>query len=212
MSTAGPIIRVTENGPYLVEGGLEVLNAGGQALDAPDRYALCRCGGSGNKPFCDGTHARIGFDGTETADHGSIVGRRDDYIGRGVTVHDDRAVCAHAGFCTDNLKAVFKLGEEPWIDAGAAGTTAIVEQVKRCPSGALSVTIGDDPNPLEDGLPQRVQPVPDGPYRVTGGVQVLAADGTPYEIRNRQTLCRCGGSPNKPFCNGTHWHIGFAAP
>ncbi|MGH9024570.1 MAG: CDGSH iron-sulfur domain-containing protein, partial [Acidimicrobiia bacterium] len=84
--------------------------------------------------------------------------------------------------------------------------------VQQCPSGALSVTVGDSTNPLEADLPDRVQPVPNGPYHVTGGVQVRAADGTPYEVRNRQTLCRCGGSANKPFCNGTHWHIGFEAP
>ncbi len=104
----------------------------------------------------------------------------------------------------------FKLGEEPWIDATAAEVDAIVAQVSRCPSGALSATIGDDM--AEDDLPQGINPVPNGPYRVTGAVQVLASDGTPYEVRNRQTLCRCGGSPNKPFCNGTHWHIGFEAP
>lgn len=108
-----PTIRVTENGPYLVEGGLEVRSAGGAVLDTPDRYALCRCGGSANKPFCDGTHARIDFDGTETADHGPIARRQDDYVGRGVTIHDDRTVCSHAGLCTDNLAAVFKLGKSP---------------------------------------------------------------------------------------------------
>lgn len=206
----GPTVQVTPNGPYLVEGGLEVRDAEGRALDAPDVYALCRCGGSANKPFCDGTHSRIGFDGTETADHGPIAGRQDHYAGEGLTIHDDRSVCAHAGFCTDNLAAVFKLGEEPWIEATAADVDAIVAQVAQCPSGALTVTIGDDPAP--DDLPQGVNPVPNGPYRITGGVQVLASDGTPYEIRNRQTLCRCGGSANKPFCNGTHWHIGFEAP
>lgn len=207
-----PTIQVTENGPYMFEGGLEVRDAKGNVLDAPERVFLCRCGGSNNKPFCDGTHARIGFDGTETADRDPIAARQDDYLGEGVTIHDDRSVCAHAGFCTDNLAAVFKLGEEPWIDAGTADMAAIVEQVNRCPSGALSVTVRDDRNPPEADLPERIQPVSDGPYRVTGGVQVLAVDGTPYEIRNRQTLCRCGGSPNKPFCNGTHWHIGFTAP
>ncbi|MGH8973497.1 MAG: CDGSH iron-sulfur domain-containing protein [Acidimicrobiia bacterium] len=203
---------MTEHGPYLVEGGLEVRNAQGQALDTSARYALCRCGGSANKPFCDGTHARIGFEGTETADRGPIAQRQDHYVGTGVTIHDDRTVCAHAGFCTDNLAAVFKLGEEPWIDATAADAETIVNQVKQCPSGALSVTIADDPEPVEDDLPARVVPVPNGPYRVSGGVEVLAADGTSYEVRNRQTLCRCGGSPNKPFCSGTHWYIGFKAP
>ncbi len=205
-----PTIQVTENGPYMFEGDLALHDAQGDVIDAPERYFLCRCGGSNNKPFCDGTHARIGFDGAETADRGPIETRDDRDEGEGVTIHDDRTVCAHAGLCTDNLAAVFKLGEEPWVDARAADEAAIVEQVQQCPSGALSVTVGGDQ--LEADLPQRVQPAPNGPYRVTGGVQVLAADGTPYEIRNRQTLCRCGGSPNKRFCNGTHWHSGFKAP
>lgn len=202
-------IRVSENGPYLVQGGLEVHNIDGQTLDTPERYALCRCGGSANKPFCDGTHLKNGFDGTETADRGPIAARQDTYTGE-VTINDDRSVCAHAGFCTDNLAAVFKLGEEPWIDATAADVGAIVSQVNQCPSGALTVSV--DGEPREDDLEQAVMPAPNGPYRVSGGVQVLASDDTPYEIRNRQTLCRCGGSANKPFCNGTHWHIGFEAP
>ena len=206
---SGPTIRVTENGPYLVD-GLEVRDASGEVLDAPDRYALCRCGGSANKPFCDGTHARASFEGAETADHGPIAGRRDDYPGAGVTIHDDRTVCSHAGFCTGNLAAVFRIGQEPWIDATAADVDAIVAQVRQCPSGALSVTV--DGQPAEADLPQCVNPVPNGPYRVTGGVQVLAADGSAYEVRNRVTLCRCGGSRNKPFCTGTHWRIHFEAP
>jgi CDGSH-type Zn-finger protein len=56
-----PSIHVTENGPYRCEGGLEVSDSRGDAVDAPERFFLCRCGGSANKPFCDGTHARIGF-------------------------------------------------------------------------------------------------------------------------------------------------------
>ncbi len=199
-----PTISVTENGPYLVTGSLEVRTADGQALETPTTYALCRCGGSNNKPFCDGTHAKNGFLGDETADRSPIGARQDNYVGDGVTIHDDRSVCAHAGFCTDRLASVFKLGSEPWVDAKKAPAEAIVEQVKQCPSGALTVSFGDDAELVEDEVSRCIAPVPNGPYRVMGGVQVLAADGTPYEVRNRQTLCRCGQSPNKPFCNGTH--------
>jgi CDGSH-type Zn-finger protein len=74
-------IKVTENGPYLVYGHVPVtvevigVNAEGgswkwetgRSIDVAEKYALCRCGQSKNKPFCDGTHATIGFDGTETA-------------------------------------------------------------------------------------------------------------------------------------------------
>jgi CDGSH-type Zn-finger protein len=56
-----PLIRVTENGPYRVEGGIPVRDAEGNSVEAPERYFLCRCGQSSNKPFCDGTHWHIGF-------------------------------------------------------------------------------------------------------------------------------------------------------
>ena len=207
-----PSIQVTENGPYLVTGGLEVRRADGATLETQARYALCRCGGSNNKPFCDGTHAKIGFEGTETADRGPMRDRQDQYPGNGVTIRDDRSVCAHAGFCTGGLPEVFRLRQEPWIEAARASAAVVVDRVKRCPSGALTVGVADSAELIEDDLPPCVSPVPDGPYRVTGAVQVLAADGSPYEVRNRQTLCRCGNSPNKPFCNGTHWRIGFQAP
>jgi CDGSH-type Zn-finger protein len=51
--------------------------------------------------------------------------------------------------------------------------------------------------------------ITDGPLWVRGGVRVVAADGTSYEVRNRTTLCRCGHSRNKPFCDGSHEDAGF---
>ena len=59
-------IRVTPNGPYIVQGGAELLDTGGEKypLDK-ESIALCRCGQSSNKPFCDGTHSKIGFQATE---------------------------------------------------------------------------------------------------------------------------------------------------
>lgn len=203
-------IQVTKNGPYQVTCGLAIRNSEGESLESGERYRLCRCGQSSNKPFCDGTHNRIDFDGTETADHGSIDDRQLDYPGHNITIHDDRTVCAHAGFCSDNLRAVFRLGEEPWIDATGADTEAIITQVKECPSGALRFSLGGVED--EDTLAQEIIPSPDGPLWLRGGVKVVSSDGEPYEPRNRQTLCRCGGSSNKPFCDGTHWHIGFTAP
>lgn len=61
----------------------------------------------------------------------------------------------------------------------------------------------------EDGS---IHPLVDGPYRVRGGVPVVGADGRRYEVRERQTLCRCGSSRNKPFCDGSHWYAGFRDP
>lgn len=120
--------------------------------------------------------------------------------------------CAHAGLCTDGLPEVFKLGEEPWIEPKAAAGAGVASVVSRCPSGALAYALPPDTHPREAAADPGVAAVPNGPYRVAGGVAVVAADGIPYEVRARQTLCRCGQSENKPFCDGSHWHAGFHDP
>jgi CDGSH-type Zn-finger protein len=204
-------VDVTEDGPYMVEGKLEVVNAEGQVVSTEGQVFLCRCGGSQNKPFCDGTHNKNGFSGTESADRGPVAGRRAAYAGDGITIYDDRSVCAHAGECTDHLSSVWKLETEPWIDPEGASAEEIADVVRLCPSGALSYALGDDAT-VEEDLEPVIEASKDGPYHVRGGVQVTSSDGNDYERRNRQTLCRCGGSKNKPFCDGTHWTIEFRDP
>ncbi len=207
-----PLITVTQHGPYKLEGGAALVAAGGEAVGDGSTAFLCRCGQSQSKPFCDGSHKRVGFDGTETADHGAMDDRRDSYEGDGITIHDDRSRCAHAGACTGGLSAVWKLGEEPWIDPLGAKAEAIAATVARCPSGALTYTLPGSRETLEEPAAPAVMAVPDGPYRVRGGVQVVSHDGEPFERRARQTLCRCGQSKNKPFCDGSHWYAGFKDP
>lgn len=208
-SKENPVISISKNGPYLVNQGVPVADAEGSAIEAGEKYALCRCGGSSSKPFCDGTHAKNDFNGKEVADRGSISERRTTDEGDGITIYDDRTVCSHSGRCTDNLASVFKLGEEPWIDPHGDKAEAIANVVKTCPSGALSYALADSGKPVEEEREQSVQVLKDGPYAVMGGVRVESPDGSSYETRQRFTLCRCGGSKNKPFCDGTHWHIGF---
>jgi CDGSH-type Zn-finger protein len=61
-------ITVRKNGPYRVEGELTLLDADGNQIPLPGpRFSLCRCGASSKKPFCDGTHSKIGFQGAEQA-------------------------------------------------------------------------------------------------------------------------------------------------
>jgi CDGSH-type Zn-finger protein len=209
-AAAGISIRVRENGPYLLEGVVEVRDAKGETVSHDGTTALCRCGRSPNKPFCDGTHKRVGFDGTETADVGPIADRRDDYEAAEVTIHDDRSVCAHAGACTDGLPAVWKLGTEPWIDQNAASADEIKATIAKCPSGALTFS-GPGGEVVEQPLSPAVTASVDGPFHLRGGIPVTSSGGETYEVRNRQTLCRCGGSSNKPFCDGTH-SKGFKDP
>jgi CDGSH-type Zn-finger protein/truncated hemoglobin YjbI/ferredoxin len=206
-----PRIEVLPDGPYRVTGPVTIRNTDGTLLRSGGTWHLCRCGGSRNKPFCDATHGLKGFVGTETADHALIAERRDEYVSETVTVQDDRGRCAHFGQCSDRLPAVFRAHDEPFVDPTAAPDAAIAEVVRGCPSGALAVAPAGSSVPDEDRRPPSVTPITDGPYRVRG-VVVVGADGREYEARERQTLCRCGHSRNKPFCDGSHWYAEFRDP
>lgn len=206
-----PLIEVLEHGPYRVSGAVQITGADDGELRRGGIWHLCRCGGSRRKPFCDGTHGLKHFDGAETASHDTIAERRDEYPSDTITVHDDRTRCAHFGQCSDRLPAVFRAADEPFVDPTGAPDDRIVEVVRGCPSGALAIAReGSAPDELHAAA--SIAPIPDGPYRVRGGVRVVGADGEPYEVRERQTLCRCGQSRNKPFCDGSHWYAGFRDP
>jgi CDGSH-type Zn-finger protein len=210
-----PKIGCSPNGPYYLLNDMEVRpvpnlrRASGEACATVRVVGLCRCGGSKNKPFCDGTHSAIGFKDTKTADPGKD--RRESYAGRRVTILDNRSICSHSGVCTDGLKSVFRIHEEPWIDADGAAVEEIVATIRKCPSGALSYAIDG----VEAGPPQRppaVTVTDNGPYAVTGGVELMGVKFGEGASTEHYTLCRCGASKNKPFCDGSHWDAGFRDP
>ncbi len=181
-------------------------NSKGESLPTKSVIALCRCGGSSNKPLCDGTHAKIGFSGARLADDSRD--QRKDYVGKRITIHDNRGICSHAGFCTDSLASVFRSEEDPWIDPDGAQMEKIIETVKKCPSGALSYTVEAVEYRDQDRDPT-ITVTKDGPYAVTGGIELLDQRRGHGASAEHCTLCRCGGSQNKPFCDGTHWSIEF---
>ncbi len=201
-----PTIQCKSNGPYLVK-DLELLrNANGERITTESVIALCRCGGSKKKPFCDGTHKTNGFSGERVTD--GSADRRESYKGRRITIHDNRAICSHAGLCSDKLASVFRYGKEPWIDPDGAEVEAIVAAVNRCPSGALGYSLeGAEAKPAARAPAITVSK--DGPYAVEGGVQLADQRWGEGASTEHYTLCRCGASKNKPFCDGTHWSIGF---
>ena len=199
-------ITPAENGPYLVNDLESLSNSKGSSLETKPKIALCRCGGSANKPFCDGTHAKNGFSSEKTTD--GRLDKRDSYQGEQVTVYDNRGICAHAGRCTDGLPAVFRMKEEPWIHPGSASKEELVATVKRCPSGALSHSTGGTEHRDQDREPG-IFVSNNGPYVVTGGPELVDTERGEGASTEHFTLCRCGGSKNKPFCDGTHWHIEF---
>ena len=198
-----PVIEATPNGPYVVKDPPTVKNSKGEEISTKPVTAFCRCGRSENKPYCDGTHAKVGFDASRQTD--GTADKEDHYQGDAITINDNRSVCAHAARCTEGLKSVFKYGEEPWIDPKGAGGEEIKKQVEACPSGALSYTM-DGAEHADFGREPSIYIAHNGPYAVAGGVELRDPMGgqTPQST-DHFTLCRCGGSKNKPFCDGTHW-------
>ena len=137
--SARPTIECQPDGPYLVKNLDDLRDSQGKRIEVKPVMALCRCGGSASKPFCDGTHRKNGFSGAKAAERSAD--QRDSYPAQRITIHDNRSICAHAGRCTDGLAAVFKYRSEPWIDATGAAVGKIVETIRACPSGALSYTL-----------------------------------------------------------------------
>ena len=201
-----PTIEPELNGPYLVRGLNNLRNSRGEAIEAQPVMALCSCGKSSNKPFCDGTHARAGFSGEKVERR--VADRMDNYEGKEITIHDNRGVCSHAGYCTDNLPSVFIMGREPWIDPDGDGPDEVARVIRMCPSGALSYSRDGVLYKDQDREPA-ITVSKDGPYRIVGGLELNDPAGSKPESGEHYTLCRCGGSRNKPFCDGAHCHIGF---
>jgi CDGSH-type Zn-finger protein len=210
-----PRIVVETNGPYRVEGNVRILRTAivkterGEPVaweEGPDfkrrkTALLCRCGKSSNKPFCDSTHETWAFDGTETADRGPIAERAGAWQGQdGVVLYDDESLCTHAGFCKTVSRGVWDMIADPDPAVREEGRAMI----RRCPSGRLAFAVEPDPQPVETGFEPSIGIEPNASLWIRGNIPVVSEDGTPYEVRNRQTLCRCGHSRNKPFCDASH--------
>jgi len=200
------VIEPKENGPYLVKNCPALTNSKGIDLHPGKQvFALCRCGKSNNKPFCDGTHNDVGF--SSVTDEPS-AGEWKEYVGRKITIHDNRHLCAHAGRCTEGLQSVWRMGQKPWIDPDGAEVEAIIAIIEQCPSGALAYSIDGEPEALKAAANCIVVSA-DGPYEITGDITLKDDSRDIDDCPGRSALCRCGGSKNKPFCDGSHWHIGF---
>ena len=200
-----PTISPAPDGPYLVKDLKHFANQKGP-IETKETMALCRCGGSENKSFCDGTHKQIGFSSAKL--EGRIEDKRDNYVGEKITIHDNRGICAHAGRCTDGLASVFRLKQEPWIIPDAESRDKIIATIKTCPSGALSYSI-EDVEYGGNGGEAAIFVAPNGPYVVSGGPNLPDTPQGEGASKDHFTLCRCGGSKNKPFCDGTHWYNEF---
>lgn len=229
MSKSSPEISVTisRDGPYIVTGGVPLATqtviadgeggseawAEGDPYQVPPRYALCRCGRSGKKPFCDGTHIKIGFDGSETASRDSYLDQARMFDGPSLALSDNERLCAFGRFCDSHGK----IWNQVERSADPRRRQQFLRQVANCPAGRLVAWDKAKGTAIEPALPISIGLVEDpaqacsGPLWLRGGIAVISSDGYRYETRNRVTVCRCGASQNKPFCDGTHAAIGFRA-
>jgi len=223
-SAPGMKIRITKDGPYIVSGGIPlsvesiVADSDGESeswqvdskLPERQKCGLCRCGKSEAKPLCDGSHSDVAFDGTEVAGFEPHIDCAVVLLGPRIDVADHKELCAEARFCHRDGAVWHRVGED---SADAAET--VVSECGLCPSGRYTALEKAGGEPLEPDLPPSIAFVQDpqaevsGPIWVRGGIAIESADGREYEVRNRVTLCRCGQSENKPFCDGSHVDCGF---
>jgi CDGSH-type Zn-finger protein/truncated hemoglobin YjbI len=212
-----PGIQTLADGPYLVTNAESLKDYLGRPLETIPEMALCRCGESARKPFCDGSHARVGFSGSK--DPKRVPDRRDTYVGEQITVFDNRGICAHSGFCTDRIASVFHTESEPFVTPSGGRLDEIIRAVRSCPSGALSYALGDleARGQVDQNRGPSIEVSKDGPYRITGGLPLTDGAGNPEpraegSSLEHYSLCRCGHSQNKPFCSGMHWYVEFRDP
>lgn len=213
-----PRIKITKNGPYLVSGlplsEYEiVVNDLGESVEwrkvrdiaVPENYALCRCGASQNMPFCDGMHKKVDFDGTEVAKRGKYLEMAEKIEGPEYDLLDQKDLCAEARYCAAG-KTTWHLVHE---NDKEPEKRTFLQQCADCPSGRYT-PLTKKGKLIEPEFKPEVIIVNDpacavgGPIWVRGGVEIEAEDGYVFEVRNRVTLCRCGTSKNKPFCDGNH--------
>ncbi|TMF95623.1 MAG: hypothetical protein E6I04_11895 [Chloroflexi bacterium] len=133
------------------------------------------------------------------------------YRGRDIEVSFDLDLCVHVGECVRGDTNVFQLNRKPWVMPDVGEAEVVAQVVERCPSGALQYRRLDGrAQELHDGG-TKVVPIRDGPLLVTGVITVARGDGV-VETLPRATLCRCGQSEHKPFCDNQHLAAGFRAP
>jgi CDGSH-type Zn-finger protein len=225
MGTGRPRVKVVKDGPYLVEGSVPVFRMGPVTdadgdrvewerraeLDHHGSLELCRCGRSTTMPFCDRVGEKQDFDGAETADRRSTMERREQWgSGPVVVLTDDVSLCSSAAFCHRGDTDVWDLAEEATGDPDRRAL--LTEMVRLCPSGRLVLHRLPGGEAEEDEIPREIGVIDNGPLWVRGRIPVEAADGFQYEVRNRVTLCRCGQSKTKPFCDSSHVRTRFSDP
>ena len=200
-----PTIEERENGPLVVKGLSSMKDADGGDVEVKPVMALCRCGASKNKPFCDGSHNEIGFEsrGGKPAGRDRLI----VYEGQEVSVSYNPLLCSHAAECGRLASHIFNPAERPWVQPDKGSVEDVRAVIAACPSGALALAgDGDTRHLTADRASIEVER--NGPYWVLDMPQPAGTPGEGASGR-KYVLCRCGKSGNKPYCDGTHRDAGW---
>lgn len=204
--TQSPKITPAENGPLIVETPPNLTGAVEADMAGRPKVALCRCGASANKPFCDGAHNKAGFE--SAPDHSRLRNDPLDYSGEvdgvSVTISYTPVLCTHAARCQARAAAVFDPHKKPWIQPENGDLASILDVIAACPSGALRVSVGTQPQQHMTTGDVAIEVEKNGPYHVTN-IPLDAEFNGAGASRAKYSLCRCGLSKNKPFCDGSHY-------
>jgi CDGSH-type Zn-finger protein len=215
-------IKVTTDGPYIVSGGIPLFDiliqcnskgipakwVKGKTYPTTQTYSLCRCGQSQNKPFCDNSHIKVNFDGAETSDNQPFDEMSKTIDGPSLRLKDAEILCASARFC--------HRGGDIWDQIPQSSNPQVknncINNSFDCPSGRLVVVDKVSGLTLEPSLEKSIAVINDpgvvddvAPLWIRGEIPIYSAEGKLYEARNRVTLCRCGKSTIKPFCDSAHY-------
>ena len=201
-----PIIELLENGPIIAKNVPRFRGPDGEDIEPQQVMALCRCGNSQTKPFCDGSHSTTEFRSAPSKERTSDQIRA--FEGQDLTIYYSRLLCSHAGECGKRLKSVFDTSRKPWIEPDNGSREDIAAVIEACPSGALSYGFPGKPAQqiVNDEVGITIEK--SGPYRVS---RISLAEPHPINggCADKYVLCRCGHSRNKPYCDGTHKDIGW---
>ena len=210
-------IRIVKNGPYIVTENVPlyekiIVSMGkitelkdGRKLPQAEKYALCRCGESENAPFCDGTHGKVSFNGVEKASREKFEDRAKLIEGPNLDLLDDHR-CAYARLCHKKDGKAWRLTKNS--DNPTFREEAIIA-ASECPAGRI-VAYDKTGKAIEPEYEPSIEILQDpeqkasAPISVKGNIPIESSDGYTYEIRNRVTLCRCGKSKIRPFCDASH--------
>lgn len=131
-----------------------------------------------------------------------------NYSNGEITVVWQPDLCIHSTKCFKGLSAVFNPQQRPWINMEAASTEEIRKQVEQCPSGALSFIMNNERKVMAESMVS-IDVSDNGPYIIRGPANIKYKGKEELRDSGTIALCRCGGSSNKPYCDGTHRKVEF---